>query len=416
MRGESDEGGLGVNCQHWLLRIIGIALLCSSNGILAAGPSSRIGSDPAQPKIGVPDKVLRIGLESDSKPIYFVNESGQIDGLDYRIGKAVAEKLGIPEVAFVEDHYDQLPELLKAGEVDIIMGGYVPDDSIEGVLWSKSYLDFGLCMIVRQDSFLRNYKQLRNRKVAIYDDPAAERWVLDNIPGVEVKKFLASSGWFEAVQRREVAALIYDYPFAASEIKRYPGTRIVQFNLNESHYAIGVAEANPILSTRIDGALSDILTSPDYERWLGAYLAYTPAPAVAAWVVEDDPPLAKPESAAQHDEFPSDNAEPVVEKAEDPLETTEPLEATAEPEPPTGSATLEQTAVVEGEATPEHAANEPSPSVQRSYVVKVGDSLARIARKELDAMERWPEIWELNKAVLANPHDLVVGSTLKLPR
>jgi len=345
--------------------------------------------------MNLPGEVLRIGLESDSEPVYFINEAGQTDGLDYQIGKAVAKRLGIHEVEFVEDDYDRLPELLKAGEVDIIMGGYVPDDSIDGVIWSKGYLDFGLCMVVRQDSFLRNYRHLRNRKVAIYDDPAAERWVLDNIPGVKLEKFLASSGWFEAVQRREVDALIYDYPFAASEIKRYPSTRIVQFDLNKSHYAIGIAAGNPTLKALIDQALTDILASADYERWVHTYLAYTPASTVAAQQEEDG--FAVEQTATE-----PDLAKPVVAKVD--------------PEPAISHSTANQKAVAELTPAPEKAREEPPAFDQPSYVVKKGDSLSKIAHAELGSTQRWREIWELNKSVLANPNLLRVGATLTLPR
>ena len=77
-------------------------------------------------------------------------------------------------------------------------------------------------------------KETAGKTVAIYDDPAAERWVTQHIPGARVRKFSGDAGWFEALERREADALIYDYPFAAEEIKRHPRTKIVQFNLNQS--------------------------------------------------------------------------------------------------------------------------------------------------------------------------------------
>ena len=44
-------------------------------------------------------------------------------------------------------------------------------------------------------------------------------------------------------------ALIYDYPFAAEEIKEHPRTVIVQYNLNRSEYAVGVPEGERIIAT-----------------------------------------------------------------------------------------------------------------------------------------------------------------------
>lgn len=49
------------------------------------------------------------------------------------------------------------------------------------------------------------------------------------------------------------------------------------------------------------------------------------------------------------------------------------------------------------------------------YTVTDGDSLAKIARTQLGSAERWQEIYELNKDMLANPNAITIGMTLKLP-
>ena len=126
----------------------------------------------------------------------------------------------------VEADYEDLPDRLRAGEIDLIMAGYVPDPSIDGVVWSNGYLDFGLCLIVHEGmaATYRSVRDLAGKRIAIYDDPAAERWVQQNIPGARISKFSGDDGWFEAVEKDQADALIYDYPFAAEEIKAHPQT------------------------------------------------------------------------------------------------------------------------------------------------------------------------------------------------
>ncbi len=51
----------------------------------------------------------------------------------------------------------------------------------------------------------------------------------------------------------------------------------------------------------------------------------------------------------------------------------------------------------------------------RFYVVQRGDTLTKIARDELGAGDRWPEIFALNGDVLTNPDVIVVGQVLQLP-
>lgn len=50
------------------------------------------------------------------------------------------------------------------------------------------------------------------------------------------------------------------------------------------------------------------------------------------------------------------------------------------------------------------------------YVVKKGDSFSKIAKSMLGSERRWYELYKLNKAVVADPDNLVVGTRLRIPR
>jgi ABC-type amino acid transport substrate-binding protein len=220
-------------------------------------------------------KVLRVGMEPDAPPLHFINENQQEDGFDFQMAARIGKQLGTERVKVVEADYADLPALLRKGDIDLIMAGYVPDPDIKGVDWSQGYLDFGLCLIV-QEGMMANYRELsdlQGKVIAIYDDPAAEKWVKANIPGATIRKFSGDDGWFEAVERGEADALIYDYPFAAVEIKKHPQTVIVKYNLNKSKYAVGVASNNYDLVYEVNKALDQIRESDQYASLMKTYLA-----------------------------------------------------------------------------------------------------------------------------------------------
>ena len=283
--------------------------------------------------------VLRVGMEPDAAPLHFLNARKQEDGFDFRLAGIIAEGLGAKRIQVVEADYEELPAKLRAGEIDVIMAGYVPDPSITGLVWSNGYLDFGLCLIVREgmEGALRSAKDLAGKRVAIYDDPAAERWVQQNIPNAKISKFSGDDGWFEAVEKDQADALIYDYPFAAEEIKAHPRTVIAQYNLNQSKYAVGIPEGNYDLVYEVNAAIDRVRATPQYAELMREYLS---------------------------------NASEVFMRP------------------------------IEG---------------RKTYTVKAGDTLSRIAGAQLKDTNRWREIWELNRDRVANENLIYPRLVLLMP-
>jgi ABC-type amino acid transport substrate-binding protein len=283
--------------------------------------------------------VVRVGMEPDAPPLHFINDRKQEDGFDFRLAAIIAEGLGAKRVQVVEADYEELPDKLTAGEIDVIMAGYVPDPSIKGVVWSNGYLDFGLCMIVHEGmaATFRSPADLNGKRVAIYDDPAAERWVKENIPNARISKFSGDDGWFEAVERDQADALIYDYPFAAEEIKAHPRTTIVKYNLNNSKYAVAIPEGNFDMVYEVNSAIDKFRATPQYADLMREYL--------------------------------SSSSEVFMK-------------------PIAG---------------------------RKTYTVRAGDTLTRIAAAQLNDINRWKEIWELNRDRVANENLIYPRLVLLMP-
>jgi ABC-type amino acid transport substrate-binding protein len=282
---------------------------------------------------------MRVGMEEDAPPLHFLNSRKQEDGFDFRLAGIIAEALGAKRIQVVEADYEDLPDRLRDGDLDIIMAGYVPDPSIGGIVWSNGYLDFGLCLIVHEgmEGTYRSVKDLAGKRIAIYDDPAAERWVQQNIPGARISKFSGDDGWFEAVERDQADALIYDYPFAAEEIKAHPQTTIVQYNLNQSKYAVGIPAGNYDLVYEVNTVIDKFKATPQYAELMREYLT---------------------------------TASEVFMK------------------PVAG---------------------------RRTYTVRPGDTLSRIAAAELKDVNRWREIWDLNRERVANENLIYPRLVLLMP-
>jgi nucleoid-associated protein YgaU len=139
------------------------------------------------------------------------------------------------------------------------------------------------------------------------------------------------------VEKDQADALIYDYPFAAEEIKAHPRTIIAKYNLNQSKYAVAVPAGNFDLIYEVNASLDKFKATPQYADLMREYLS---------------------------------------------------------------SSSEIFTTPIAG---------------RRTYTVKAGDTLTRIAAAELKDMARWKEIWDLNRDRVANENLIYPRLVLLMP-
>lgn len=282
--------------------------------------------------------VLRVTAEPGTPPM-LTREGNRYEGFDWAIANAIAKRIGVDNVVIVAGKYSELPGRLISGKADVIISGYTADPSIAGVDWSDSYLDYGLCLVVRRGSPIRSIDDLQGKVVGIFNDPAAEADVKRLVKGYRrLEKY--EDGYFDLLAEGKLDAFLYDFPYAQEEIKPFGNKlEIVQFNLTESTYNVGVRRGATSLLKMVNSAIRELKASDEYRQIVRRYLGGT-GPAKVAKVAAG----------------------------------------------------------------------------QEVYKVKSGDTLSRIAQRELGKTSRWEEIWELNKGRIADPNLIEIGWELVLPK
>jgi ABC-type amino acid transport substrate-binding protein len=227
--------------------------------------------------------VLRVGAEPGTPPMLF-KTGARYDGFDWAIANAVAKRIGVDTVVIVPGKYSELPGRLIEDKFDVIVSGYTADPSIAGVDWSESYLDYGLCLVVRKGSTVRGIEDLRDKVVGIFNDPAAEADVKGMVRGYrDLQKH--EDGYFDLLDQGQLDAFIYDFPYAQEEIKPFGGRlEIVQYNLTDSTYNVGVRRGAESLLRVVNAAVRELRNSNDYRQIVRRYLGGTGGPARVAEV------------------------------------------------------------------------------------------------------------------------------------
>ncbi len=243
---------------------------------LAAAPPAHAQDDSLQKVID--GGVLRVAAEPGTPPMLF-KEGNRYDGFDWAIAKAIASRIGVDDVVIVAGKYSELPARLIAGKADVIISGYTADPSITGVDWSESYLDYGLCLVVKRGRGIRSLADLRGKVVGIFNDPAAEEEVQSmGIGYARLEKY--EDGYFDLLEQGKLDGFIYDFPYAQEEIKPFGSKlEIVEFNLSKSSYNVGVRRGASTLLKMVNSAVRSLKASDEYRQIVRKYLGGAgPAP------------------------------------------------------------------------------------------------------------------------------------------
>lgn len=129
---------------------------------------------------------LNVGFEPDAPPLYF-EESGLRKGFDYALITFISKELfGGAEIATIEDGYSQLPKLLQENKIDIMAGGRSVEENPDE-LYSDPYLSFGYCLIVSSAS-AKKHTDLKSlsRSRIGVYDDYAAQWVKSKIPSATI--------------------------------------------------------------------------------------------------------------------------------------------------------------------------------------------------------------------------------------
>jgi ABC-type amino acid transport substrate-binding protein len=332
-----------------------LAALACAGGAPEPGPD---GAPDAQPPAGTDGALARVKQRgtlvvamdqgeggAGTPPMYFPDAAGKPDGFDSEVARWIAAAVGVPDVRIVHGRYSELPELLRASrEVDVLISGYAPTEQ-PGIRWSDSYLDYGLALVVRADSPVRSVADLQGQAVGIFDDDRARAVVKELVRGYG-ELVAMEDGYWEALQSGRIAGFLYDYPYAAAEVRAWyaahPGQegtfRFAQYNLGELHYAVGVREGEADLLAAVNQAVESFYASDRYGEAVRRHLSGGATVAIAA--------------------------------------------------PPPG---------------------------RRTVTVAPGETLSRIAARELGDAGRWRELFAANRDRLASPHLIEPGDVLLLP-
>lgn len=253
---------------------------------------------------------LRVGVQNNAKP-FFYYEKGQPTGFNYEFLQLLLTQAEFMNqgntlrlITDIEaDTYSDVPLLLKSKnsrgdyEVDIVIDGLTfVDDEVPGVVYSTPYIsDFGYSVVASSRSGIVSVDDLAGKKIGILKgDPDVKAYAERRLNKSQLVELSDASingqrTWIKnAIDKKIVDAVVYDYPFAVAEIE---GTDLVFAisKLPDTHlrYTIGVRKTSPLLLKNLNSAINKVKNTNEYYDLLKKYFFSKKVSATVAKSSED---------------------------------------------------------------------------------------------------------------------------------
>lgn len=156
---------------------------------------------------------LVIGGDAYEPYVYF-NVDGKPQGLDVELAMEACYRLGY-EPVFKTIRWEEKDEMLASGEVDCLWNCFAMTDRLDSYTWAGPYLYSRQVIVVRTDSGITKFSELKGKRIAVQAGTNTERLILERkdvrLPVMgAVYSFSTINEVYAALRRGYVEALAGD--------------------------------------------------------------------------------------------------------------------------------------------------------------------------------------------------------------
>lgn len=224
------------------------------------------------------DGKLTVGFDKDFPPMGFVGADGKFTGFDLELAQEAAKRMGL-EIAYQPIAWDAKDMELNSGTIDLIWNGFTITGREDSYLWSEPYMENAQVFVVRKDSKIKEFEDLKKKVVEVQVDSSAEA-ALKTMPELtaifkELKTAPDYNTGFMDLESGAIDALAMDEVVAAYQLitRKNNDFIILDKKLAAEQYAIAFAKTNKPLRDKLQGVMDamqdDGTISKISNKWFG---------------------------------------------------------------------------------------------------------------------------------------------------
>lgn len=221
---------------------------------------------------GAKDNTLTMGTNATFPPYEYVDDDGNIIGIDAEIAAAIAEKLGM-ELEIKDMEFDSLITACAGGSVDMVLAGMtVTDERKESVNFSDSYATGIQVIIVKEDSEIATVDDLEGKTIGVQSGTTGDIYCRDDYGEDSVKQYNNGALAVAALQNGQVDCVVIDNEPAKNFVAANEGLKILDTEYITEDYAIAVAKENTELLEKINNAMAELKADGTIDKIINKYI------------------------------------------------------------------------------------------------------------------------------------------------
>lgn len=163
------------------------------------------------------DGILRVGTLYNAPPFAWLDETGHVSGYEADVIRAIATELGV-EVEFVQVTAETELQMLRSGEVDILIGQQLKaKQNYQYMNFTHTYYDNRQKMVIREgdQGLYPDVRALANQRVGITAGSRGEEainiFAAYNGVGFDLVRYLSQDAALDALSNGDVVAVVGEW-------------------------------------------------------------------------------------------------------------------------------------------------------------------------------------------------------------
>lgn len=238
----------------------------SSNG----GGSNSGTANSGNSSGGGKGKTIILGADTTFPP-FESEQNGQVVGFDIDLMKAIAKKENL-NLKIKTMQFNGIIPALKTGQLNAAVAGMtITKDRMQNVKFSNAYYKSGLSVLVKKDSDIKGFKDLKGHLVATKKATSSVDYLQEHGMN-KIKQFQNINDAYQTLESGGADAVLFDNPVNIDFKSKKNNVKIVGGLLTGEYYGVAVSEKNPELVKKINDGLAKIKKDGTYKKLFDKYL------------------------------------------------------------------------------------------------------------------------------------------------